>query len=297
MKLLGLVFAVILTNARLTGAQTTGDVQISVVPYELTSNGAEKRLNGSYVTGPLTIGQPAIGLFSFSGCGSFTVAVPPNPFREKAVAGWRVEITPLKVVKHAVTFRLRWVRALDTSGGFTPANEDIELTMGPGESRPIDSVPVPPNAATIDGRPCRAKAESLRVSVDFPDFDRRLIGLELWLVERLPDGKEKSQLQSLRGVPNRPMPFYFDSVTDGTKRFDIFGKIVTDPQQDGVEVLVETVRSRADAGQDGYQASQWFRSTVHMKPAETVDVALPARGEPGLANRTFSIRIQAKQIR
>jgi len=133
--------------------------------------------------------------------------------------------------------------------------------------------------------------------LDFPDFSRHLIGADVWLVERLPDGKEKSQLQSLRGAPHRPIPFYFDSVTDGTNRFDIFGTIVSDPQQEGVEIAVETVRAKADSGQEGYQSAQWFRSTVHMKPAEIVDVALPARGEPGLANRTFSIRIQAKQIR
>jgi hypothetical protein len=44
-------------------------------------------------------------------------------------------------------------------------------------------------------------------------------------------------------------------------------------------------------------AAQWFRATVSMKPAEIVDVALPARDEPALANRVFSIRIRARQIR
>jgi hypothetical protein len=291
------VVTALLGAAGFASAQSPGDVQIFVAPYELTTNAGEDRLGITYGTGPITIGQAAVGIFSFSGCGNFSLTVPPHPFRENATTGWRVEITPLKVVKHAATFRLRWVRALDNSGGFSPPNEDIEVTLGPGESRLIDSVPVAAGATRTDGRPCKAKAESLRVSVDFPDFDRRLIGADIWLVERLPDGKEKSQLQSLRGVPHRPMAFYFDGVTDGTKRFDIFGKIVADPQQEGVEVVVETVRARADPGQEGYQASQWFRSTVHMKPAEIVDVALPPRGEPGLANRTFSIRIQAKQIR
>lgn len=291
------VVTALLAAARLAGAQAADDVRIFVAPYELTTNGGENRLGATYGTGPLTIGRPAVGIFSFSGCGNFTLTVPPNPFRDNATAGWRVEITPLKVVKHAVTFRLRWVRALDSGGGLSPVNEDVELTLRPGESRPLDSVPIPKGAETMNGSPCKAKAESLRVWADFPDFNRHLIGADVWLVERLPDGKEKSQLQSLRGVPNRAIPFYFDTVVDGTNRFDIFGTIVSDPEQDGVEVAVETVRAKADSGQDGYQAAQWFRSTVHMKPAEIVDVALPARDEPGLANRTFSIRIQAKQIR
>ena len=288
----------LLVTARLAGAQAPDDVRLSVDGFELTTDGAEKRVGVTYGTGPMTIGQPAVGIFSMSGCRGFSLTIPPHSFADNATAGWRVELTPLKIVKHAVTFRLRWVRAIDKSGGMTPVGEDVEVTLKPGESRPIDSVAViPGDAKPVEGGPCRTKAMGLRVSADFPDFDRRLIGADVWLVERLADGKEKSQLQSLRGLPHRSMPFYFDGVTDGTRRFDIFGKIVTDPQKDGVELVVETVRARADPGQEGYQASQWFRSTVHMTPGEIVDVALPARGEPGLANRTFSIRIQAKQIR
>ena len=140
---------------------------------------------------------------------------------------------------------------------------------------------------------------SLRVLADFPELDRRLIGANVWLVERLPNGKEESQLQSLRGLPNRPIPFYFDGVTDGTKRLDIFGKLVADPDQGGIEMTVETIRAGADPGQEGYQSAQWFRSTVQMKPNEIVEVALPKPDDKAsaFANRDFSIRIRAKQIR
>jgi hypothetical protein len=130
-------------------------------------------------------------------------------------------------------------------------------------------------------------------------LDRRLIGADVWLVERLPNGKEQSQLQSLRGLPHRPVPFYFDSVPDGTKRFDIFGKLVADPEQGGIEITLETIRAGADPGQNGYQSARWFRSTLHMKPNEIVDVPLPRPDETAgaFANRVLSIRIQAKQIR
>jgi hypothetical protein len=292
------VLSGLLVAARIAGAQTAGDVRISVTPFELTANGAEKAEGVSWHA-PLSIGKPGVGVFSMFGCGDFSVTVPPKSFNEDATAGWRVEITPLKIVNHAVTFRLRWVRALDKGSGLTPASEDVEVTLRPGESRPLDSVPVAAGAKTLDSHPCGTKAVSLRVAADFPDFDRRLIGAEVWLVEKLPNGKEQSQLQSLRGLPNRPMHFYFDSLADGTRRFDIFGKLLTDLQRDGIEISVETVRARTDPSQDpdGYQSANWFRSTLHMKPNEIVDVALPARDEPGLANRTFSIRIRAKQIR
>jgi len=299
MRLMLGVLSGLLVAARIAGAQTVGDVRISVTPFELTANGAEKAEGVSWHTGPLSIGKPGVGVFSMRGCGSFTVTGPPDTFEENATAGWRVEITPLKVVNHAVTFRLRWVRALDKGDGLSPASEDIEVTLRPGESRPLDRVPVAAGAKTLDSHPCGTKAVSLRVAADFPDFDRRLIAADVWLVEKLPNGKEQSQLQSLRGLPNRPMHFYFDSLPDGTRRFDIFGKLLPDLQRDGIEISVETVRARTDPSQDpdGYQSANWFRSTLHMKPNEIVDVALPARDEPGLANRVFSIRIRAKQIR
>ena len=90
-------------------------MQISVAGFELAANGAEKHSGGSRSTGPLTIGKPVVGVFSMFGCGYFSITVPPHPFEEKATAGWRVEITPLKIVNHAVTFRLRWVRELEAA--------------------------------------------------------------------------------------------------------------------------------------------------------------------------------------
>jgi hypothetical protein len=287
----------LLLAARLAAAQSPDEVQLRVGPYELAVNGAEKPMGGWRSTGQLAIGTPVVGVFSMSGCGGFSITVPPHGFEKGATAGWRVEITPLKVVNHAVTFRLRWIRALDTTNALTLQNEDIEVTLKPGESRPLDTLPVQTSAKTVDGRPCGMKAVSLRVVADFPDMDRRLIGADVWLVERLPNGKEQSQLQSLRGLPNRPMHFYFDSLPGGTKRFDIFGKLSTDLQQNGIEISVETVRAHPAQDQSGYQSAQWFRSTLHVKPSEVVDVALPARDEAGLANRAFFIRIRTKQLR
>lgn len=299
MRLMLGVLSGLLLAAPIAGAQTADEVQLKVGPYELAANGAEKAQGGWRSTGPVTIGEPVVGVFSMRDCGYFSITVPPNSFDENATAGWRVEVTPLKVVKHAVTFRLRWFRALDKGQGLSPASEDVEVTLRPGESRPLDSVPVATSTAkTLDGRPCTTKAVSLRVVADFPDMDRRLIGADVWLVERLPNGKEQSQRQSLRGLPHRPIAFYFDGVADGSRRVDIFGTLVADPGQGGMEVTVETVRAAADPGPEGYQSARWFRSTLHVKPEEIVDVALPSDEKTGgLANRVFSIRIQAKQIR
>jgi hypothetical protein len=182
-----------------------------------------------------------------------------------------------------------------------PPREDIEVTLKPGESRPIDSVSVrQADAKTVDGKPCTTKATSLRVTADFPDMDRRLFGADLWLVERLPNGTEFVQAQSVRGLFNRPIPFYFDSKSDGTKRLDFFGKLVADPVQGGFAVSIEAIRAVANPDVEyGYQATRWFRSTLHVKSNEVVDVALPVPKDKNtpLADRAFSIRIKPRQIR
>ena len=304
MKLIVGVISGLLLAAGTAGAQMVDEVQLSVAGFKLDLNGAEKHAGVSWGSGPLELGKSWVAVFSLFDCGGFAATIPPNTFKDNATAGWRVEITALKVVNHAVSFRLRWVRALDPGTGFQPPNEDVEVTLRPGESRPIDTVPVVhAGKKTFDGRPCDTKAGSLRVLADFPELDRRLIGANVWLIERLPNGKEQSQLQTVRGLPHRPIHFYFDGVPDEAGRFDIFGKLVADPEQGGIEFTVETIRARADPTQQGYQASQWFKSTVHVKPNEIVDVALPpdvpalGKNAGAFAKRVFSIRIQAKQIR
>ena len=290
----------LILGATVAHAQPADEVELRMGVFEMAANGAEKASGGWRTTGPVTerIGKPVVGVFSMRGCGYFTITVPPNTFEDDATAGWRVEVTPTRVVNHVVTFRLRWVRALDKGQGLTQASEDVEVTLRPGESRPIDSVPVPAGAATTDGRLCTTKVMSLRVVSDFPDLDPRLIGVDAWLVERLSNGKEESQLQSLRGLAHRPIAFYFDRVSDRGKRFDFFGKLVADPQQGRMDVEVEAIRAGVVPGERGYHAARWFRSTVQLKPDEIVEVALPAdAGSDVLVNRTFSIRLRAKQIR
>ena len=130
--------------------------------------------------------------------------------------------------------------------------------------------------------------------------DRRLVGFDVWLVEKLANGKEESQLQSVRGLPDHDVPFYFTSITDGANRYDFSGKVITALSPDGITVEIEVMRALADPGsKSGYQAARWFRSTIRqIKPGETVAVDLTPSGlSEDLKNRNFTLRIQAKQIR
>jgi hypothetical protein len=280
-------------------AQVRDDAEIRVNAYSLTANGAENRL-------PLSSTRTAIGktntyAFSVLQCGSVTVRFDTGAetFERGAIAGWRVEITPTKVADHAQTFRLRWSRTLDVVTRATRPGEDIEVTLKPGESRPIDTVPIQAPAAAADGRPCTAKAASLRVSVDFPEWDNRLFGADIWLVERLADGTERSQQQSLRGIPHRAIPFYFDRIGD----VDLFGNITIEPESTGSMFSLEVVRAQYDSppptDTHGYQAARWDRSTAHVKPDEVIEVPLPQLEERfgPYSKRNFALRIKARRIR
>lgn len=284
-----------LAAAGVTHAQATNDLHIWVKGYTVTNNGGEQPSVGTRID----VGKAGNAGFSFNDCGMFLVS--QGPFIERATAGWRVIITPLRVVDDAVTFRLRWTRVVDNGKTVaSPAGENIELTLRPGESRPLDSVRVSRDAKTFGNPPCRVSAASIRVSLEYlPDeFDRRLVLADLWLVERLPNGTERSQPLSIRGLPSRPFPFYFESIVDGKMSLDIFGHLIARPESGTIDISLET-RSRLADGDTFKSPQRAVESTLRVKPAEIVEVRLPKLGESAgpFANRDLSIRIRARQLR
>ena len=202
-------------------AQTDGVERLAINVQGATMSspgGEEQRVGGG--ANPNEPGKTARHGFSLrpDRC-SFAVSRVVEP---DADLGWATEITPVRVVNDAVTFRLAWARTRDEGKASTQPRSDMELTLRPGESIPLDSVHrlCPSQPRTIGA--------SLRVTVvryPDPDYDRRLIALDLWLVEKLEDGTERSQPLSLRGLYHRPIPFYFDSITEGAMVLDIFGEV------------------------------------------------------------------------
>ena len=287
-------------------SQTFDDVQVVVGVVVTAATGADKNEGIWWTRTPIVIGRPTAAEWSMYGCGLFELSVANTGFKEGSTTGWRVEITPTRVVNRAVTFRLRWVRAIDNGKEDKSAGEDVELTLQPGEARTIDRVPVPPGAKTLSGGACGTSAASLRVSVDYypsEAFDRRLIAADVWLVEQVPNASARSLPLSVRGLPNRPIPFHFDSITDGEVSLEIFGQLVARPENGALEVVLQA-RSRwgespFDWRRRGDWATQWLESAIHVKPEEIVEVPLPKLGERGgpFGNRVFSLRIRARQMR
>ncbi len=272
-------------------AQTFNNLQIRLGAYTLSNDGGEKPLGVWFSTGPVAIGKPAISTFSFGNtCEAFAVS-SDGSLREDATTAWKIELTPVRVVADAVTFRLRWVRV---------AALRQQLNQ---ESWPLDTVTVPAGARTIDGRPC-GSASSIRASVDnypWEEDDRRLVVADLWLVERLSSGTEvpRSQPLSVRGLPNRPLRFYFDSIVDGSVTLDIYGILISRLETGALAISVET-RSRWTPASPNFSGPQRsVKSEIQVRPTETVEIRLPPLGDDAgpFAKRAFSIKIRGRQIR
>ena len=287
-------------------AQTFNDLQIELGAYNVKEDGGEKPNGVWYSTGPVAIGKALTATYSFGDtCEAFAVS-SDGSLIENATLAWRIELTPRRVVRDAVTFRLRWRMAVLRQGRLslefdealpTP-NADIELTLRPGESFPVYTVPVPAGAKTVDGRRCGSSA-SIRVLVDsYPseEVERRLVAADLWLIERSNGGEtQRGQTVSARGLLNRPFPFYFDGMGEGKASLDVYGILTARLESDDIAMTVET-RIRWPL-ERSYGPEHSVKSVVQLKPSEIVEIRLPKLGPGPFAGREFSIRIRARQVR
>lgn len=99
------------------------------------------------------------------------------------------------------------------------------------------------------------------------------------------------------------MPFYFDAIIEGSSSLEILGDAVVRPESGAMEVALKT-RSRWGPSPFEWREStglpmRWVDSAVRLKPDEIVEVPLPRlEASAGIfANRTYSLRIRARQLR
>ncbi len=301
--------------ASVAHAQTFKDLQIQLGPYISHKDGGDKPVGVWFSTGPIIIGKGVAGTFSVGEtCKAFTVS-SNGSLRENATAAWRIELTPIKVVRDAVTFRVRWqmagtselrqslrsgARAIGTFrelGTDESPYDELELTLRPGESFPVYTL------RNISGYSC-AGVGSIKASVDsYPpeEEEHRLVATDLWLVERISSGGEvqRSQPLSIRGLPNRPVDFYFDGIVEGSALLEIYGTLIPRLENDAIDVALET-RCRWPSGSPNIVGPQrYVKSEAKLKPGETVEVRLPILSDDAgaFAKRAFSIKIRARQLR
>jgi hypothetical protein len=296
--------------------QTFNDVQIQLGVYGTSTDGGERPHGIWFSTGPVAIGKPAFSTFSYGDtCDAWSVSSRTD-LRDDATLAWKIEITPIRVVGSAVTFRLRWVRMaalkqqidqvpFEGNKALSIPGNDVELTLRPGESWPIDSVRAPAGAKSVDGRPCTGPS-SIRVSVEpypWEGEERRLVVADLWLVERPSNGGEvqRSQPITMRALPNRSSAFYFDRMVDGKVPLDIYGTFTLRLETNAIAFSFDT-RCRWGNPDDspGFMGPQRsVQAEVKVKPEEVVEIRLPVLGSDAgpYAKREFSIRIRARQLR
>jgi hypothetical protein len=292
--------------AGLAHAQTPNDLQVRLGAYTSSTDGGEKPVGVWFSTGPVALGKRVTSTFSVGEtCDAFSVS-SDGSLRENATFAWRIDVTPTRVVGDGVTFRLRWQEAvsrdrgdrmsLEFSDGF-PRPHETELTLRPGESWLVYTL------RNISRYSCEGTS-SIRVSVDnypWEGDERRLVVADLWLVERLPNGSEaqRSQPLSVRGLPNRPFQFYFDSIVDGNVTLDIYGTLISRLERSVIAISVETRSRWAPEPRNFSGPQRSVRSDIQVKPVETVEIRLPVLGDEAgpFAKRAYSIRIRARQLR
>jgi hypothetical protein len=242
-------------------------------------------------------------------CGNLSVS-GGSRMLDNPVNVWRIEFTPIRVQDRAVTFRVDWKRSMSGGKEQQMPVTTAELTLRPGESAPIDMAPVVPPAVKPSGSMCGARSVAIRASVDnYPDAeqDRRVIASDVWLIEKMADGTERSQQAAVRERPHQPATFFFDTVSDGGVSLDFFGELRAAPRTDGIAIHLEA-RSRLVQGGESslvlrlgrMMTAREVKADLTVKPGEVVDVALPrlSENESGaFANRSYSIRIRSRQLR
>lgn len=296
-------------------AQTAEEMVVLVSAHMTRANGTEDPPGMFLGTGPLNTTTTGSGRFSIGRCGASSLqAKADGPFDAGIITGWRVEIFPIRVHDGAATFRLKWIRAIDGGKDSKEKHEDIELTLRPGESRPMDSAAIPVDKQT--GRRCPVwdnhgkqveySNVALRVSVDYRPAqyqERRLMGADLWLIERLPGGAERTQSLNVRGLPHRPIPFYFDAIRDQAVSLDIFGSLIIRPGSDAFSVEVDANSRYGPASFDWRERKsnpiRASESRMRVSPGETVELALGKLDDSAqpFTSRRYAIRIQVQQLR
>ena len=316
MKLLSTVLTIACLAASAAQAQTFEDVQIRLGLYTVRADGGEQPLGVWRSTGPVVIGASTPTTVSWNGeCEGFAISSVKSETIDKAVAAWLIDVTPVRVTGNSVTFKLRSTkmmalrqqldRAATRPRSPQSTGDEVELTLRPGESWPVDEIALPPDGKTVSREPCATSA-SIRVSVDplpWEGEERRLVAADLWLIERIAGGREAQRTQplSVRGLPNHATPLFFDRIVEANVPVDVYGTITPRLDNGTIAVAID-VRSRWGNPGDkpGFAGPQRsVKSEVQLKPAEIVDVQLPAFDNDAgpFARRQFSLRIRARQLR
>jgi len=275
--------------------------------YTIADEGGESLNTASGI--PIVAGRSQSSLFAKmpNMCG-FAVGPAPRVL-PGAVFSWLVAVTPTRVAGTSVTFTVTTTKL--GAAGPTVSKGTSELTLSPGQSVPLDVENLAPTTAMYS-EVCKVRAASLRVALDYSrdvNNERGLMATDLWLVDRQPNGTERAQNLTVRGLPFRPVPFFFDSVTDGAATLDFYGEVAASPASDGTAVklttrsrLVQSGRSNTSLRMNpqGLMGPREVDMAMRLNNDVVANVELPRLSENtdgAFAGHVFSIRLRTRPIR
>lgn len=282
----------------LAGEQATlSNVEVRVQAYVDKSNGGSQP-NSAAGTGPIQLGKAADIFLSMSKradrCGFSSTQ---GPIDVSASLAWTATVTPIRIEGEAVTFRIRWSRAVVDGKASADGRGDDEVTLWPAKSLTLDHVSHP-------GDPkCGFAGATLVATVERGVNgwrDARLVETDLWFVEHLPNGKDDTRHQVVRGPMYESVPFYFDAIQANGKLVDFHGEIAVRPASGYLEVQVLPRRRTSDPGTPPRPQSDYnSQASMQLKPTDVGSWEMPAVSSASdpLAGRSFSLRVQVRQIR
>jgi len=135
------------------------------------------------------------------------------------------------------------------------------------------------------------------------DYDRSLLSTDLWLVDRLPDGSERSQQLRLRGRLGQSQPFFFDDIVESGIALDIFGEFVAQAGNGTIDLKASVHRrlTRLTADKDPAGPFKFGVADFDLRlpPDHVIAFELPAGGtdQGAFAKHALSLRVNTRLIR
>jgi hypothetical protein len=293
---------------------------------------ADGEVRGASAGGFARLNQTAVTYATAGATLCHSTSAVPEPPTDSGY-GWRVEITPLKETGSDVVVQVAWQRAWERGQRLDAGRRgSAQLTLKSGGRAVLDFLSPP----TVPDGTCTAVGMGLEVRVEGSNFGSSLLQLqatdlvetELWLVQQLPDGTERSEKQSVRTRVGSVSEFFFDASkpSDSGLTFSVLGKVAVTAIEDGKIRLKLTIARRTmryvwlksqkvPAGPKWavtpnqlptiFAGSADFEITV--TPSEVTSFSIPATGKswkPGYQGAAaadpvegkLSLRVRARQI-
>jgi hypothetical protein len=272
---------------------------VSTRGYHTDRSGSDSSRSGKPVRQGI---NTAFFTYTVGGCGfaagGFTEIAPEATF------GWEVIAVPKVVRDSNVVFTVTWTRERNHKA---EASGATEVLMQPGDRVTLD-VASTPEMKRVRG--CGMTSAEVALELDPVDWANHtparasVVSTDMWLVRRLPDGKEVTQQINVRGAVNEQVPFYFDDIKSGDLFMSVLGQVCAREKNGLLTLELEAERQVRNAteslGRGFTSVGPGSGALVVDFARDVVSVEFPLSSDPkwkDLGSQPLSIRIRMHRIR